>query len=110
MQAEGIWMSSHAGVDRALTKMWRQAKQSRKLPFETRLALFTANAHASAASIKIVESVCDTVGTSIAPSQGIFGACLKDARTLGSRAAVSGPGLEMAAQLRMGLIEDGFWI
>jgi hypothetical protein len=50
------------------------------------------------------------VGTSVAPARGIFGACLKDARTIGSHAAVSGPGLEMAAQLRFGLVEDGFWV
>jgi hypothetical protein len=90
--------------------MWREAEQSRRLPIETRLALFTANAHASATATKIVESVCDMVGTSVAPARGIFGACLKDARTIGSHAAVSGPGLEMAAQLRFGLVEDAFWV
>ncbi len=110
MQAEGAWMASHAGVEQALTRMWREAEQSRRLSLETRLALFTANAHASAMATKIIESVCDVVGTSVAPARGIFGACLRDARTIGSHAAVSGPGLEMAAQLRAGLIEDGFWI
>ena len=110
MQVEGTWIASHAGVEQALTRMWREAEQSRRLPIETRLALFTANAHASATATKIVESVCDMVGTSVAPARGIFGACLKDARTIGSHAAVSGPGLEMAAQLRFGLVEDGFWV
>ena len=47
MQVEGTWMGSHAGVEQALTRMWREAQQSRRLPIEARLALFTANAHAS---------------------------------------------------------------
>ena len=89
---------------------WRDAEKSRRLPLATRLALVVANAHASAAAIEIIEAMCDVVGTSIAPAHGRFGACLRDARTLGSHAAVSGAMLEMAAQMRSGLAPDNIWI
>jgi hypothetical protein len=41
-----------------------------------------------------------------APAEGNFGACLRDARTIGSHIAVGGHRLEVAAQLRFGLLEN----
>ena len=69
-----------------------------------------ANVDASTIAIKITESVCDIVGTSIAPAGGIFGACLRDARTLGSHTAVGGSKLELAAQMRFGLLENSYLV
>ena len=71
-------------------------------------SLLTANIHASRTAIELVETICDVIGTSIAPASGIFGACLRDARTLGSHVAVGGHKLELAARLRFGLIENSF--
>ena len=54
-------------------------------------------------------TVCDIVGSSIAPAGAIFAACLRDdARTLGSHGAVGGHKLELAARMRFGLLEDSF--
>jgi alkylation response protein AidB-like acyl-CoA dehydrogenase len=110
MSAEGAWSAGNAGVEQALIRMWEDAGQSRRLPIATRIALLTANVHASATSIEIIESVCDIIGTSIAPAGAIFGACLRDARTLGSHTAVVGGTLELAAQMRFGLLEDNFLV
>jgi alkylation response protein AidB-like acyl-CoA dehydrogenase len=110
MSAESAWSAANAGVEQALIRMWTDAEQSRRLPITTRIALLTANVHASATAIEIIESVCDLVGTSIAPAGSIFGACLRDARTLGSHTAVSGGKLELAAQMRFGLLEDSFLV
>ena len=110
MRAESAWSAANAGVEQALIRMWADAGQSRRLPIATRIALLTANVHASATAIGIIESVCDIVGTSVAPAGGIFGACLRDARTLGSHTAVSGGKLELAAQMRFGLLEDSFLV
>jgi len=45
-----------------------------------------------------VEAVCDFVGMAVASAGGIFGACLRDVRTLGSHIAIGrhklGEGLE----------------
>jgi alkylation response protein AidB-like acyl-CoA dehydrogenase len=103
MRAEGAWSAACAGMEQALIRMWQDAEKNRRLPAETRIALFVANIHASTTATKIVESVCDIVGTSVAPAKGIFGACLRDARTLGSHVAVGGHRLEVAAQMRFGL-------
>ena len=110
MRAESAWSAANAGVEQALIRMWANAGQSRRLPIATRIALLTANVHASGTGIGIIESVCDIVGTSIAPAGGIFGKCLRDARTLGSHTAVSGGKLELAAQMRFGLLEDSFLV
>jgi alkylation response protein AidB-like acyl-CoA dehydrogenase len=110
MRAEGAWLAAYAGVEQALIRMWHDAEQSRRLPIESRIALTTANIHASTASTAIVESVCDLVGTSVAPAKGIFGACLRDSRTIGSHVAVAGHRLELAAKMRFGLLEDSFGV
>jgi alkylation response protein AidB-like acyl-CoA dehydrogenase len=108
MRAEGAWSAAYAGLEQALIRMWQDAGKSRRLPIDTRIALLTANIHASAASIEIVESVCGIVGTSVAPAKGIFGACLRDTRTIGGHGAVGGHKLETAAQMQFGLLEDSF--
>lgn len=110
MRAEGAWSAANAGVEQAMIRMWEDAGQSRRLPIATRIALLTANVHAVTTAIEIIGSVCDTVGTSIAPAGGIFGACLRDARTLGSHIAVGGSKLELAAQMRFGLLENSFLV
>lgn len=110
MRAEGAWAAAYAGVEQALIQMWQDAEQSRQLPIVTRVALLTANVHASTTAIEIIGSICDIVGTSIAPAGGIFGACLRDARTLGSHTALSGRKLELAAQMRFGLLENSFLV
>jgi len=89
--------------------MWQDAEQSRRLPIDTRIALLTANVHASTTAIEVIGTVCDIVGSSIAPAGAIFAACLRDdARTLGSHGAVGGHKLELAARIRFGLLEDSF--
>jgi alkylation response protein AidB-like acyl-CoA dehydrogenase len=110
MRAESAWSAANAGVEQALIRMWADAGESRRLPIATRITPLTANVHASATAIGIIESVCDIVGTSIAPAGAIFGACLRDARTLGSHVTVSGTNLELAAQMRFGLLEDSFLV
>jgi len=110
MRAEGAWSAANAGVEQALIRMWADARQSRRLPIATRIALLTANVHASAIAIEVIGSVCDTIGTSIAPTGAIFGACLRDARTLASHTAVGGGKLELAAQMRFGLLEDSYLV
>lgn len=110
MRAEGAWLAAYAGVEQALIRMWQDAGKSRRLPIDTRIALLTANIHASTTAIDIIEAVCDIVGTSVAPANGIFGACLKDARTIGGHGAVNGYKLETAAQMRFGFLEDSFAI
>ena len=77
--------------------MWQDAEQSRRLPIDTRIALLTANVHASTTAIEVI-GMPDIVGSSIAPAGAIFAACLRDdARTLGSHGAVGGHKLELAA-------------
>ena len=89
--------------------MWQDAEQSRRLPIDTRIALLTANVHASTTAIEVIGTVCDIVGSSIAPAGAIFAACLRDdARTIGSHGAVGGHKLELAARMRFGLLEDSF--
>ena len=110
MRAEAAWSAANAGVEQALIRLWEDAEQSRRLPIATRIALLTANVHASATAIEIIEAVCDIVGTSVAPTGAIFGACLRDARTLGSHTAVSGSKLELAARMRFGLLEESFLV
>lgn len=106
MRAEGAWSAACAGAEQALIRMWQDAEKHRRLPVETRIALFVALIHASATATDIVGTVCDIVGTSVAPATGIIGACLRDARTMGSHLAVSAHRLEVAAQLRFGLLEN----
>ena len=110
MRTEAAWSAANAGVEQALIKMWRDAEQSRRLPIETRIALLTANVHASTTAIEIIGTVCDIVGSSIAPSGAIFAACLRDARTLGGHVGVGGHKLELAAKMRFGLLADHFGI
>jgi hypothetical protein len=110
MRAEGAWSAANAGVEQGLIRMWEDAEHSRRLPIATRIALSTANVHASTIGIEIIEAVCDIIGTSIAPVGAIFGACLRDARTLGSHFIVGGGKLELAAQMRFGLLEDSYLV
>ena len=110
IMAEGAWLACYAGVEHALVRLWQHAEINRRLPVEDRLALFAANVHASASATRIIGSVCDVVGSSVAPAHGIFGACLRDARIIGSHAVLSGPKVEIAAQMRYGLLEDSFWV
>jgi alkylation response protein AidB-like acyl-CoA dehydrogenase len=107
MRAEAIWFASKAAVDQALREMWEAANHDRKLPPVSLMQLSSANIHASSSAINIVESVCDIVGTSIAPSRGIFGACLRDTRTIGSHIAVNPAKFELIAQMRFGLTDEG---
>jgi alkylation response protein AidB-like acyl-CoA dehydrogenase len=110
MRAEAAWSAANAGVEQALIRMWQDAEQSRRLPIDTRIALLTANVHASTTAIEVIGTVCDIVGSSIAPAGAIFAACLRDARTLGSHIGVGGHKLELAARMRFGLLEDSFAI
>jgi indole-3-acetate monooxygenase len=50
MRAEAAWSAANAGVEQALIRMWQDAEQNRRLPIDTRIALLTANVHASAIS------------------------------------------------------------
>ena len=110
MGAEGAWSAAYAGLEQALIRMWHEAGRARRLPIDSRIALATANIHASTTSTAIVETVCDLVGTSVAPAKGIFGACLRDARTIGSHVAVGGHRLELTAKLRFGMLKDSFGV
>ena len=106
MRAEGAWAASKAGVELVLRQMWDAAAWDRKLPRELRFALHLAIVHAAATATEIVESVCDVVTTSIAPSSSIFGVCLRDARTIGSHGAVNPVWLEVIARMKFGLTDS----
>jgi hypothetical protein len=69
------------------------------------MASASANVHAAATAIDVVQSVCDVMSTSVAPSRSIFGACLRDARTLGSHIAVNPAKLELIAKMKFGLTD-----
>jgi alkylation response protein AidB-like acyl-CoA dehydrogenase len=105
MSAEAAWSASKAGVELVLRQMWEAAEQNRKLPPTILMALGCANVHAAATATDIVESVCDVISTSIAPSRSIFGACLRDARTIGSHIAVNPVKLELIAKMKFGLAD-----
>jgi alkylation response protein AidB-like acyl-CoA dehydrogenase len=107
MAAEAAWAAAKASVELILGRMWAAAARDRKLPSDLLEALASANIHAASTSTAIVESVCDVVGTSVAPSRSIFGACLRDARTIGSHYAVNPVKLELMAKMRFGLVERG---
>jgi indole-3-acetate monooxygenase len=109
MRAEGAWSAANAGVEQALIRMWEDAGQSRRLPIATRIALLTANVHASTTAIEIIGSVCDTVGTAIAPAGGFL---VRVCGMPGPSAAISpsAGALELAAQMRFGLLENSFLV
>jgi hypothetical protein len=90
--------------------MWQDAEQCRRLPIDIRIALLSANVHASTTAIEVIGTICDIFGSSIAPADSIFAACLRDARTLGGHIGVGGHKLELAAWMRFGLLEDSFAI
>ena len=68
MRAGSACSAANAGVEQALIRMWQDAEQSRRLPIDTRIALLTANVHASTTAIEVIGTVCDIVGSSIAPA------------------------------------------
>jgi alkylation response protein AidB-like acyl-CoA dehydrogenase len=103
MRAEASWSASKAWLELVLRQMWEAASQNRKLPPLILMALASANVHAAATAIDVVQSVCDVISTSIAPSRSIFGACLRDARTIGSHIAVNPVKLELIAKMKFGL-------
>jgi alkylation response protein AidB-like acyl-CoA dehydrogenase len=105
MRAEAAWAASKAGVELVLRQMWEAAKHDRKAPPGILMALGCANVHAAATATEIVESVCDVISTSIAPSRSIFGVCLRDARTIGSHIAVNPVKLELIAKMKFGLAD-----
>lgn len=106
MRAEAAWAAARAGVLQALEALWQDAAQAPKVPRDTLLRLVLANVHAAAESTEIVQMVCDLIGTSIAPANSIFGACLRDARTIGSHVSVNPAKLEGIARLSFGLIDE----
>jgi len=103
--AEAAWAASKAGVELVLRQMWEAAAHNRKLPPPILMALGSANVHAAATATQIVESVCDVISTSVAPSRSIFGACLRDARTIGSHIAVNPVKFELIAKMKFGLTD-----
>jgi alkylation response protein AidB-like acyl-CoA dehydrogenase len=105
MAAEAAWAASKAGVELVLRQMWEAAELNRKLPSAILMALGSANVHAAATATDIVESVCDVISTSVAPSRSIFGACLRDARTIGSHIAVNPVKFELIAKMKFGLTD-----
>jgi len=107
MAAEAAWAAAKASVDLILGRMWGAAERHRTLSPDLLEALTPANIHASSTSTGIVETVCDVVSTSVAPARSIFGACLRDARTIGSHFAVNPLKLELMAKMRFGLVARG---
>jgi alkylation response protein AidB-like acyl-CoA dehydrogenase len=105
MRAEAAWAASKAGVELVLRQMWEAAGQDRKLPPAILMALTSANIYAVATATDIIQSVCDVISTSIAPSRSIFGACLRDARTIGSHIAVNPAKLELIAKMKFGFTD-----
>lgn len=104
--AEAAWTSARDGVTAALGALWEEAGDMRRVTLATRLRLLAANVHASETAIRVVDTVAAEVGSSIAPSNSVFAACLRDAHTLGSHIVV-GPGFqEHAAKIRFGLAEE----
>jgi alkylation response protein AidB-like acyl-CoA dehydrogenase len=106
MQAEAAWLAACASVEAALEQFWGDAVQSRTVPRATLMRLALANVHAARTGTEIVQTICDLAGTSVAPAHGIFGACLRDARTMGSHIAVNPSKLETLAELRFGLTSE----
>jgi indole-3-acetate monooxygenase len=106
MWAEAAWVASKAGVDLALRQMWEAAGQDRKLPPAVLIAVLSANIYAAATATEIVQSVCDVISTSVAPSRSIFGACLRDARTIGSHIAVNPVKFELIAKMKFGFADS----
>jgi alkylation response protein AidB-like acyl-CoA dehydrogenase len=106
MKAEAAWASARAGVVLALQDLWQEAAQAQQVPRGTLLRLVRANIHAAASATEIVQAVCDQIGTSVAPARSIFGACLRDARTIGSHISVNPAKYETLARLSFGLIDE----
>ncbi|MFO1059034.1 MAG: acyl-CoA dehydrogenase family protein [Dongiaceae bacterium] len=107
MRSEAAWLAAKAAVEQVLEAVWKAAEGSPALPSELLVALISANIHASLTAIEIVEAVCEVVSSSVAPARSIFGACLRDARTMGSHIAVNPAKLELAAKIKLGLVEAG---
>jgi alkylation response protein AidB-like acyl-CoA dehydrogenase len=104
MQAEAAWLAAHASVEAALGQFWDDAQRSRTVLRATLVRLALANVHAARTGTEIVQTICDLAGTSVAPARGIFGACLRDARTMGSHIAVNPSKLETIAGIRFGIV------
>jgi alkylation response protein AidB-like acyl-CoA dehydrogenase len=105
MQGEAAWAAAKAGIETVLAQMWKAAEQDRKMPPALLMALGCANVHAAATATAIVETVCDIVNTSVAPARSIFGACLRDSRTIGSHVSVNPAKLELIAKMKFGLAD-----
>jgi len=104
--AEAAWTAARDGVVAALDALWDEAEDMRRVTLATRLRLLAANVHASETATDVVDKVAGLVGSSIAPANSAFAACLRDAHTLGSHIVV-GPGMqEHAAKIRFGLIDE----
>ena len=103
---EAAWTAARDGVVAALDALWEEAQDMRRVTLATRLRLLAANAHASETATAVVDKVAGLVGSSIAPAGSAFGACLRDAHTLGSHIVVGQGMQEHAAKIRFGLIDE----
>ncbi len=103
---EAAWTAARDGVVAALDALWEEAEDMRRVTLATRLRLLAANAHASETATAVVDKVAGLVGSSIAPAGSAFGACLRDAHTLGSHIVVGQGMQEHAAKIRFGLIDE----
>jgi alkylation response protein AidB-like acyl-CoA dehydrogenase len=104
LRAEGAWSAAYDSVEVSLGQFWEEAEQL-PLAHATRLRLFRANAHAAHTATAIVDTVGELVGTSIAPADSPFAACLRDAHVLGTHIGIGLGIIEHAARVQYGLDE-----
>ena len=104
-ELEGAWMGAVASVERELEAMWDEAERQGELSSGVRWRLAAANTHANRAAVHIVDEACNLTGTAVADRSGVLGRSLRDAHTLAGHIATSGPVLERAAQVSLGLLE-----
>jgi alkylation response protein AidB-like acyl-CoA dehydrogenase len=105
LRAEGAWSAARDSIETSLQQLWAEAEHL-PLPNVTRLRLFRANAHAAQTATAIVDTVAELVGTSVAPANSPFGACLRDAHVLGTHIGIALGMIEHAARVQYGLDEQ----
>lgn len=110
IELEGDWMAAVASVERELDSMWREAVRDGELSNETRWRLAAAHTTANRAAVQVVDGACSLAGTAVADRHGVLGRSLRDAHTLAGHIATSGPVLERAAQVSLGLLDPDLMV
>lgn len=106
MELEGAWMGACASVERELDAMWSEALSNGELSADCRWRLATANVHANRTAVSVVDGAVELTGTAVVDRQTVTARSLCDARALAGHIATSGPVLERAAQMSLGLFGE----